>query len=135
MAYILYIFFILCILFILYVYIYIIPHGFFHIGSERHFERFRDKKKGKIKRRDKLFRVKYSLLPVSKATPIRRTAFRETSFSRRHKGPIYGPLKPLGPSQHRTIVLRCLRGSIIEPPLYRETLVSQTADVIFSVWN
>ena len=37
---------------------------------------------------------------TEKTTAIRRIAVRETNVSQHHKGPIEGPLKPLGPSQH-----------------------------------
>ena len=46
-----------------------------------------------------------------------------------HGGPLRAPLKPLGPSQHHW---EDYGGPLIGPPLFRETPVSRTANVIFS---
>jgi len=45
--------------------------------------------------------------------------------------PISRPLKPLGPLEHYRIE-GGLRGPLIEPLFWRETLISQTTDVCFS---
>ena len=58
---------------------------------------------------------------------IRRIAVLDASACRHLGCPIEGPLKL--PVHHSTIVLRGLRGSLIRPPLCRETPASRAVNV------
>ena len=55
---------------------------------------------------------------LKNTTEIRQINVREIRFSRRHGGPIEGPL--ISPVHHNTIVLKGLRGALIGTQFHKQ---------------